>query len=109
MSPLALRQQIGQLLVAGFDGPEIPVELKALAREFSIGGVILFKRNVEDPDQVTEVARQIEALCASPRGGAVRSRGDAGLRARARRADEHEESGDWRSCARRNGGHRVRA
>ena len=54
MSPLALRQQIGQLLVAGFDGPEIPVELKALAREFSIGGVILFKRNVEDPDQVSE-------------------------------------------------------
>jgi beta-N-acetylhexosaminidase len=62
MSPLALRQQIGQLLVAGFDGPEIPVELKALAREFSVGGVILFKRNVEDPDQVREVARQIEAL-----------------------------------------------
>ena len=62
MSPLALRQQIGQLLVAGFDGLELPVELKALAREFSIGGVILFKRNVEDPDQVKDVARQIEAL-----------------------------------------------
>ena len=62
MSPVALRQQIGQLLVAGFDGPELPVELQALAREFSIGGVILFKRNVEDPDQVREVARQIEAL-----------------------------------------------
>ena len=62
MSPLALRQQIGQLLVAGFDGLEIPVELRALAREFSIGGVILFKRNVEDPDQISDVARQIEAL-----------------------------------------------
>jgi beta-N-acetylhexosaminidase len=62
MSPLALRQQIGQLLVAGFDGAHIPVELKALAREFSIGGVILFKRNVEDPDQVRDVSRQIEAL-----------------------------------------------
>src|SRR5918995_272501 len=62
MSPLALRQQIGQLLVAGFDGSEIPVELKALAREFSIGGVILFKRNVQEPDQVRDVARQIEAL-----------------------------------------------
>jgi beta-N-acetylhexosaminidase len=62
MSPVALRQQIGQLLVAGFDGAEIPVELKALAREFSLGGVILFKRNVEDPEQVSDVARQIEAL-----------------------------------------------
>ncbi len=62
MSPVALRQQIGQLLIAGFNGPELPVELQALAREFSIGGVILFKRNVADPDQVREVARQIEAL-----------------------------------------------
>src|SRR5215212_9250133 len=62
MSPLALRQQIGQLLVAGFEGAEIPVELKALAREFSIGGVVLFKRNVQDPDQVADLARQIELL-----------------------------------------------
>jgi beta-N-acetylhexosaminidase len=62
MSPLALRRQIGQLLVAGFDGPDLPVELKALAREFSIGGVILFKRNVEDAEQVRDVTRQIEAL-----------------------------------------------
>jgi beta-N-acetylhexosaminidase len=62
MCPLALRQQIGQLLVAGFDGPDLPVELRALGREFSIGGVVLFKRNVQDPDQVADLARQIELL-----------------------------------------------
>jgi beta-N-acetylhexosaminidase len=62
MSPRGLRQHVGQLLVAGFDGSDVPVELRALAREFSIGGVALFKRNVQDPEQVSEVARQIEAL-----------------------------------------------
>jgi beta-N-acetylhexosaminidase len=62
MSPRALRQQIGQLLVGSFIGCEVPVELRALAREFSLGGVVLFKRNVQDPDQVREVARQIEQL-----------------------------------------------
>src|SRR6478752_2577233 len=56
MSPSALRRQIGQLLIAGFDGHQIPAELRALAREFGLGGVILFARNVAEPEQVAEVA-----------------------------------------------------
>jgi beta-N-acetylhexosaminidase len=56
MSPTALRRQIGQLLIAGFDGQQIPAELRALAREFGLGGVILFARNVAEPEQVAEVA-----------------------------------------------------
>jgi len=56
MSPLALRQRIGQLLIAGFGGEQIPSELRSLAREFSLGGVILFARNVVDPEQVAEVS-----------------------------------------------------
>jgi beta-N-acetylhexosaminidase len=56
MSPSALRRQIGQLLVAGFDGQQIPPELRSLAREFGLGGVILFARNIAEPEQVAEVA-----------------------------------------------------
>ena len=56
MSPLALRQRIGQLLIAGFGGEQIPSELRSLAREFSLGGVILFARNVVDPEQVAELS-----------------------------------------------------
>jgi beta-N-acetylhexosaminidase len=55
MSPSALRRRIGQLLIAGFRGAEIPVELKALAREFGLGGVILFARNVAEPEQVAHL------------------------------------------------------
>src|SRR5437660_11719196 len=55
MSPAALRRQIGQLLVAGFNGHQIPIELRALAREFGLGGVILFARNVSEPEQVAEL------------------------------------------------------
>ena len=62
MSPRALRRQIGQLLMAGFAGPSLPAELRALAREFSLGGVVFFKRNVEDPEQVADVAREIREL-----------------------------------------------
>ena len=55
MSPAALRRQIGQLLVAGFNGHQIPPELRSLAKEFGLGGVILFARNVVEPEQVAEV------------------------------------------------------
>jgi beta-N-acetylhexosaminidase len=62
MSPAALRRELGQLLIAGFDGVEIPVELRALAREFGLGGVILFARNVVEPEQVAELSYYAAAI-----------------------------------------------
>src|SRR5205085_2633418 len=56
MSPSALRRQIGQLLIAGFNGHEIPPEMRSMAKEFGLGGVILFARNIVEPEQVAEVA-----------------------------------------------------
>ncbi|HXE81504.1 MAG TPA: beta-N-acetylhexosaminidase [Vicinamibacterales bacterium] len=62
MSPRGIRHEIGQLLIAGFPGTTIPVELRALAREFSLGGIILFARNVEAPEQVAELAIDARTL-----------------------------------------------
>jgi len=62
VSPSALRRQIGQLLIAGFNGHQIPPELRSLAKEFSLGGVILFARNVADPEQVAELAFEASRL-----------------------------------------------
>src|SRR3954463_14327843 len=64
MSPGALRRQIGQLLIAGFNGEQIPVELRSLAREFGLGGVILFARNVADPEQVAELCHDAGRISA---------------------------------------------
>src|SRR5436190_18932225 len=62
MSPSALRRQIGQLLIAGFNGLQIPAELRSLAKEFGLGGVILFARNVGEPEQVAELAFEAARL-----------------------------------------------
>ena len=43
-------------------GTTIPVEMRSLAREFDLGGVILFSRNIEAPEQVAELAAESEAL-----------------------------------------------
>jgi beta-N-acetylhexosaminidase len=60
--PLATRRDIGQFLIGSFPGMTIPVELRSLAREFDLGGVILFSRNIEAPEQVAEVSAESELL-----------------------------------------------
>jgi beta-N-acetylhexosaminidase len=60
--PSAVRRAIGQLLIGSFPSTTIPAELRSLAREFGLGGVILFARNVEEPGQVAELARELQSL-----------------------------------------------
>jgi beta-N-acetylhexosaminidase len=62
MSNRDVRRHAGQLAIAGFAGHSIPADLRALAREFDLGGIILFARNVESPEQVAEIAREAQAL-----------------------------------------------
>jgi beta-N-acetylhexosaminidase len=62
MSFRDVRLHIGQLAIAGFPAHAIPAELRALAREFDLGGIILFARNVESPEQVAEIAREAQTL-----------------------------------------------
>ena len=57
-----LRRHVGQLVMAGFRGKTVPDDLCALAREFDLGGTILFDRNVEAPEQVAELAYEVQAL-----------------------------------------------
>lgn len=62
MSMRDMRRQIGQLAFAGFARHSIPQDLRLLAREFDLGGIILFARNVEAPEQVAELARDAQLL-----------------------------------------------
>jgi beta-N-acetylhexosaminidase len=60
--PSSIRRDIGQLLIGSLPAMTVPAELRSLAREFQLGGVILFARNIEGPEQVAELARDVQAL-----------------------------------------------
>ena len=60
--PSAIRRDVGQLLIGSLPGTTITPELRSLAREFSLGGIILFGRNIEAPEQVAELSLDIQAL-----------------------------------------------
>ncbi len=54
----ALVEMAGQRLMIGFDGIELNDDVRHVIRDIRAGGLILFKRNIETPDQV-------KALCGS--------------------------------------------
>ena len=55
---------VGALLVVGFDGPSLPPALAPALREGRRGGVIIFRRNCSDVEQVEALCRAI--LACSP-------------------------------------------
>ena len=62
MSLREIRRHAGQLAIAGFAGHAIPADLRALVKEFDLGGIILFARNVDSPEQVADIAREAQSL-----------------------------------------------
>jgi beta-N-acetylhexosaminidase len=62
MSLRDIRRHAGQLAIIGFDGYVIPPDVRAIAREFDLGGVIFFARNVSEPEQVAELSREAQSL-----------------------------------------------
>ncbi len=57
---LTLQQKIGQLMVIGFDGITMDVDLRRMITDYHIGGVILFARNVESPKQVAAMTNELQ-------------------------------------------------
>jgi beta-N-acetylhexosaminidase len=56
------KRRAAQRLIVGFHGSDAPDSLRALCAEAPPAGFILFTRNVEEPDQVRELNRQLHSL-----------------------------------------------
>ncbi|MEK8127788.1 beta-N-acetylhexosaminidase [Paenibacillus filicis] len=57
---LSLRQKIGQLLMCGFPGKAPSEEIRKLIAEDGIGGIIYFRRNLEEPAQVAAMSAGLQ-------------------------------------------------
>ncbi len=73
-----LRQQVGQLLILGYDGLAVDSKLRTTLTTLQAGGVILFARNIEEPKQTWSLLRDSQAttkvpmfLCVDLEGGTV--------------------------------------
>lgn len=57
-----LVRRVGQRFMVGFEGLAASADVKALVREFGVGGVVLFARNVAEPGQVAELVRDLQSV-----------------------------------------------
>lgn len=62
LAALTVEQKVGQLLVAGISGLEPGEDGAQAVRDYQVGGVILFGRNVESAGQLTELTNGLKAL-----------------------------------------------
>jgi beta-N-acetylhexosaminidase len=63
---VTLEQQVGQLLIMGFEGTAVSARLRTALATLQPGGVILFARNLESPRQTWELLRDCQARVATP-------------------------------------------
>jgi beta-N-acetylhexosaminidase len=55
-----LSLRLGQIFMIGIPGPHLDEETEALLRDFNIGGIILFARNIQEPVQVARLCRDLQ-------------------------------------------------
>ncbi|WP_255171516.1 beta-N-acetylhexosaminidase [Natrononativus amylolyticus] len=60
LDSLSLEQKVGQLFHVGFHGTEPTDAVESLIREYHVGGVIYFARNLETPDQTRALSRSLQ-------------------------------------------------
>lgn len=74
------KRRAGQRMIVGLAGPRVTVEERAFIREARPGGFVLFARNIESPEQVRDLNRELFSLlpndlppvrCVDQEGGLV--------------------------------------
>ena len=65
LNELTLEQKVGQLLMCGFHGQQADEQITHLIRDYHIGGVIYFRRNVQSVDQLTRLSAELQNMAAA--------------------------------------------
>lgn len=86
----SLEDKIGQMLLVGFQGLEAPKHILDWLQEGKIGGVILFARNVDNPQQLAALCKSIHKAAKYPALIAIDQEG--GMVARLREQNGFTES-----------------
>ncbi|MCM3698324.1 beta-N-acetylhexosaminidase [Paenibacillus macerans] len=59
---LTLEQKVGQLFICGFHGLTPDEHIRTLIRQYHIGGVVYFRRNIEAAAQLAGLSRCLQAI-----------------------------------------------
>ncbi|MBB6679574.1 beta-N-acetylhexosaminidase [Cohnella lubricantis] len=63
---MSLKEKVGQLFVCGFAGYEPTEGIRELIRDYGLGGIVFFRRNLLDASQVKRLTAALQAEAPSP-------------------------------------------
>ncbi len=59
-------RKVGQLVIAGFDGTSPDRRIGKMIKQHSLGGVVLFSRNLESPKQAARLTNSLQKMSSAP-------------------------------------------
>lgn len=62
LKDLTLEQRIGQLFIVGIEGTKVGPETEELIKNFYPGGILLLKKNIEEPEQLKKFINDLQTL-----------------------------------------------
>src|SRR5690554_5101834 len=62
INKLTTQEKIGQLIVAGFHGTTVGPEIENLIREYKVGNILLFSRNIESAAQLFKLNQDLQKI-----------------------------------------------
>ena len=69
ISKMTLEENIGQIFQVGFIGTKITSEISEMIKDYHIGGIIYFRRNIKSLRQVFELSNKLQAISINQRVG----------------------------------------
>lgn len=64
LSNWTLQEKLGQMLICGFEGKEPTEDIISLIRDYKLGGIIYFRRNIGAHDEVAALSAKLKAIAA---------------------------------------------
>ncbi len=62
IAEMTIEEKVGQLIMVGFEGTQANATIETHIHERFVGGVVLFSRNIETPQQTAELTNQLQQL-----------------------------------------------
>ena len=67
LAEMTIEEKVGQLMMVGFDGTKISKEIRTHIGQRLVGGVVLFGRNIQSPQQVACLTNALQQLAQATR------------------------------------------
>ena len=65
ITEMTIEEKVGQLIMVGFEGTQPNETIETHIRERFVGGVVLFSRNIQSPQQTAELTNELQRLASA--------------------------------------------